>query len=324
MDQEISGSIENVESPTSVDPWAAAFAALEQKDQKDSSEAATGQDGSDATGTEEHSGEQLVPDSAITTDLGGSEGEPGEPSDVDRSLGSEGGSAFRSDLDLPEDQIKEYRTSVEESVKNQVLDDISKEFIKRGIRNRNGVLGASMEDDDICKRDEDGVPHFFNPETGREFTGDNPRRQAQEWIDDYNKELARVFNSACAEYEKKLMENHAPAIAAVEFAPTYNKLDPIRRGMLDNVLEDYEIKDQAGKTIGYSCDLNKALALVDRQIAMIQGYAKAQKPKEEPSAPAVDMKASGKGAEPNHQPKSLAEAMEMIQNKELENMKGRR
>lgn len=199
--------------------------------------------------------------------------------------------------------------------------------MKRGVRNRNGVLGATIEDPDICKRDADGVPHFFNPETGREFTGDNPRRQTQEWIDDYNKELARVFNNACQKYEEHLMQEESPKLKVMEFAPKYEKLDDIRRGMFENVIEDYEIKDKSGKVIGYSCDLDKALALVDRQVAMIQSYAKQHKPQQQaaPTGPALDMKTSSGAVagSSNEPPKSLEEAMLRIQEQQLAKMKNK-
>ena len=204
---------------------------------------------------------------------------------------------------------------------------MAKAFIDRGIRHTNGKLGASLNDKDICKRDEDGVPRFYNPDTGREFTGDNPRRQAQEWVDDYNRELADAFNKACQNYEDKLMEAEEPRVRVLEFASTYDGLDPIRRSMFDNIVEDYEIRDGNGEIIGYSCDLDKALAVVNRQVAAIQSYSKAHAPaagEQAASGPALDMKSSN-GAMDNNggkpQFKSLAEAMEYQQNKLLDDMR---
>lgn len=223
-------------------------------------------------------------------------------------------------FDVSVEDFGKYKTNLEEQVRDRAIKEIAAEFVKRGVRNRNGVLGASMDDKDVCKRDDDGVPHFYNPETGQEFRGDNPRRQAQEWVDDYNKELRRVFNEACENYEKHLMEQEGPKLKVIEFAPKYEKLDDIRRGMFDNVIQDYEIQDKDGKVIGYSCDLDKALALVDRQIAMIQDYAKAhrQEPKPQPTGPALDMKtSSGAMASNDEPPKSLEEAMLRIQEREL-------
>lgn len=227
---------------------------------------------------------------------------------------------------MTDESIEKFENDLNESIRDQAINDVAAEFVKRGIRNRNGMLGATMDDPDICKRDSDGVPHFYNPETGREFVGDNPRRQAQEWVDDYNKELARVFNNTCADYEKHLKEESAPRLAVMKFAPKYDALDDIRKGMFDNVVQDYEITDDSGKVIGYSCDLDKALSLVERQIAMIQGYAKQHQQtaaKPAPSGPALDMKTSSGAVAAGNDvpPTSLAEAMERLQDAQLSKLK---
>lgn len=206
-----------------------------------------------------------------------------------------------------------------DDIRDRAIDDVAREFIKRGIRNRDGRLGASIDDPDIMKRDSDGVPVFYNPETGREFTGDNPRRQAQEWVDDYNRELADAFNGACERYEAALVQREAPMMAVLEFAPKYEALDPIRQGMLENLIEDYEVEDDDGNLVGYSVDLDKALAIVDRQVAMIQGYARERAsssatPSQTQTGPALDMRNSvGAVQAERRAPQSLAEAMEALQ-----------
>lgn len=320
MGQIGSEALEDTQGKGEADPWAAAFAALEQVGGGDDAGAAgqgiadTGADGADggtgpAADAQSGNGE-------------GDAGEPGGPVDPDVEIGGQDVGAEGDLLGITEDDVAEYRDGLVEDVRDRTVGDIAKAFIDRGIRHRDGRLGANIDDPDICKRDSDGVPRFYNPETGREFTGDNPRRQAQEWVDDYNRELADAFNRACEKYEETLMEQEAPSLAVLEFAPKYEALDPIRRGMLDSVLEDYEIEED-GMVVGYSVDLDKALALVDRQVAMIQGYARENAPKkEEPPAtgPALDMGNSasavgGNGGRPNF--KSLAEAMEWQQNQLL-------
>jgi hypothetical protein len=118
-----------------------------------------------------------------------------------------------------------------------------------------------------------------------------------------------------------------PALDVVEFAPKYEKLDPIRKGMFDSAIEGYEIYDDNGGIIGYSCDLNKMLTLVDRQIAKIQDYAKAHPPKlqseEKGTGPALDMKTSSGAVQSGEKaaPTSLAEAMERLQDAQLETLR---
>lgn len=305
------------------DPWAAAFAALDKMGQDDAAPAEGGQpgDGTDAGTGDAGAGEPAA--DALAGDGAGDEAGDGGLGDPAGEAGQPDGGAGEDLLGISEDEIEDYRSVLADDVRDRAIVDIAQEFVKRGIRHQNGRLGATIEDEDICKRDRDGVPRFYNPETGREFIGDNPRRQAQEWVDDYNRELADAFNRACEKYEANLMEAEAPSMAVLEFAPTYEKLDPIRKGMLESVLEDYEIEED-GEVVGYSVDLNRALALVDRQVAMIQGYAKAQAPAQrhdpEPKGPALDMgnaaaAVGSNGGKPKFN--SIAEAMEYQQDQLL-------
>ena len=332
MENQTSNETQNQESPVKIDSWEAAFDLLNKKNEEDSKESANAGEQKSDDSSQGDSGSQQVPNDPN----GGDKPEPqAESGGVDSNIGDnvvKDGNAFAGVQGVSEDDIKKYKDDLTDRLRDQATREVAEEFIKRGIRNTRGVLGATLDDPDICKRDSDGVPRFYNPETGREFNGDNPRRQAQEWVDDYNKELARVFNETCQQYEKHLAEESGPALAVVEFAPKYEKLDPIRKGMFDNVIEDYEVKDNEGKVIGYSCDLDKALALVERQITMIQNYAKQQaqdKPSEQQGqteqkpGPALDMKTSS-GAIPSANdapPQSLAEAMERQQDLLLASLK---
>jgi len=331
MAEQISGTNEAQGNQMESDPWAAAFAALEPKSaEADSSDADTGNNvgGSDSLDANSADGE-VISEAGSGNDDADEASSGGLDTSSGANLDENGGSsvsAFSENLGVTEESIEKFEEELNNDLRNQAIDAIAKEFIKRGIRNRNGVLGASLDDNDICKRDEDGVPHFYNPETGREFTGENPRRQAQEWCDDYNNELSRVFNNACQQYEDHLRKESAPKLAVMKFAPKYEKLDDIRKGMFDNVIQDYEITDNSGKVIGYSCDLDKALAMVDRQINMIQTYAKQHQQQQvdnKPTGPALDMKTSSGAVQTgsDNPPTSLAEAMERLQDIQINKLK---
>lgn len=332
MENQNTDQMENQDQQIEIDSWEKAFAALEPQSKEDDKAASTNDDaGNDASVSDPSAdnGEQKVPDNdeagnAVPpeTSDGGLDSDAGIS---DEANGSSTGEIFGvSRID-----VAKRREDLERDIRDQAIRDIAQEFIKRGIRNTDGVLGATIDDPDICKRDEDGVRHFYNPETGKEFYSSNPRREAQDWVDDYNREIARLFNKACAQYEQHLKQEAEPGLKILEFAPKYNKLDDIRRGMFDNVIQDYEIKDKDGKITGYSCDLDKALALVERQVAMIQSYAKqhkaAQNNTEEPKAsgPALDMKTSSGAVQSGEQKEvqSLAEAMERLQDMQLQKMK---
>ena len=315
------------------DPWAMAFAALDKEDEKDSEAAPVlgGVDGSDTvhgdlSDTDDaDSGEgALTPEGGDGTDTEGGIGRPGDLGGADSGQDDD---ADWDGLNLTEPEIKEYEDRLMEDIRQRTLEDVSRAYIKQGARNNNGQLGASINDPDVCKRDSDGVPRFYNPETGREFTGDNPRRQAQEWVDDYNKELANAFNKTCASYSQKLLEQEGGRLAIIKFAPKYRALDPMRRSMFEAVIEDYEVTDNAGNIVAYSIDLDKALAAVNRQVRAIQTRYKSQQqnPAPTPSGPALDTPSTnGQQASGKPQFKSIEEAMEWEQDQLLAKMKNKK
>lgn len=310
------------------DPWAAAFAALDKEDKVDTEEPADtgdgGGDGADLHGPEgaddgEGAAAPEADDGIEPTDLLGGPGDlGGADGGADENLG-----VF--DIDVTEEQIQGYRDKVVDEIKERTITDVVQAYIRQGARHTNGRLGANINDPDVCKRDQDGVPRFYNPDTGREFTGDNPRRQAQEWVEDYNRELADAFNKTCSEYSQKLLSEESGKLAVIEFAPKYKQLDPMRRSMFESIIEDYEVTDEDGNIVSYSCDLDKALAAVNRQVAAIQRQYSQRKPAPaQPSGPVLDTPSSGGTQQGNARPmpKSLEEAMEMEQDQLLAKMKG--
>lgn len=326
MEEKDTEQMENQEELNSSDPWAQAFAAV-NKEEEEASETTTDStqptnDDNDTEGTNE--------------DKDSNESEMGDSSELSESAGAvdnTGGTdsqSYAGALDdlfsFTEEEVTEYKDSLQEKVEKQALQDVANAYIKKGARHTNGKLGATINDPDICKRDSDGVPSFYNPDTGREFRGDNPRRQAQEWVDDYNKELANAFNKTCEDYSKKLLEEQGLGLAVIDFAPKYSQLDPIRKAMFESIIEDYEVTDKDGDLIGYSCDLDKALAAVNRQVRTMQNRFKSMASEEnKTSGPALDMKSkskskSGKAKASHPEFKSIAEAMEYQQDQLLKKM----
>lgn len=316
------------EAPT-IDSWEAAFAALEQRNKKESEETPAGRDGQpDAEGSGEAEG------------TSGSDAEPvaeGQSNDAQLDGADAGGSGAAdgaagetvSEFDYSAEEVNETISSIESSIEDQAVSDVANAMKASGkIRvTRDGKLGASINDPDIYTKDEDGVPTYINPETGRPFTGDNPRAQAKQWVDDYNAELEQAFNKIAKQRIDELKKEKEPIVRTLKFAETYKKLNDVQRDMLDSLIEDYEVKDEDGNAIGYSCDLDKALAQVNRQISKLTERGKALHPKQEkpaPTEPALDMPQST-GSSENKPPqfKSLEEAMEWSQNQQLKQRKGR-
>ena len=231
--------------------------------------------------------------------------------------------------EIDEQELNDRIDQIKQQAKAQAIKDTAALFRSKGIRHDSeGRLGASINDPDIKKVDKNGVTMFYNPDTGRPFTGDNPRAQAKQWVDDYNAELKESFDKIASQREKQISDSTLPVVRTLQFAKTYESLDPVRQGMLDELISDYEVTDANGDVIGYSCDLNSALAAVNRQIDRIQSYGRmsqpsAQQQTEDPkpaaSGPALDMKASSGGSqESKPEFNSVADALMYLQKKELE------
>lgn len=312
-----------------IDSWEAAFAALEQRNKKEPEETPTNRDGQPDAG-----------ESGQAEGTSGSDAEPvaeGQSDDAQLDGTNAGGSGAAdgaagetvSEFDYSAEEVNETISSIESSIEDQAVSDVANAMKASGkIRvTRDGKLGASINDPDIYTKDEDGVPTYINPETGRPFTGDNPRAQAKQWVDDYNAELEQAFNKIAKQRIDELKKEKEPIVRTLKFAETYKKLNDVQRDMLDSLIEDYEVKDEDGNAIGYSCDLDKALAQVNRQISKLTERGRALHPKQEKPAstePALDMPQST-GSSENKPPefKSLAEAMSWSQDQMLKQRKGR-
>lgn len=312
-----------------IDSWEAAFAVLEQRNKKEPEETPADRDGQpdagesgQAEGTSGSDAEPVAEGQSDDAQLDGAD--VGGGSVVDGAAGE-----TVSEFDYSAEEVNETISSIESSIEDQAVSDVANAMKASGkIRvTRDGKLGASINDPDIYTKDEDGVPTYINPETGRPFTGDNPRAQAKQWVDDYNAELEQAFNKIAKQRIDELKKEKEPIVRTLKFAETYKKLNDVQRDMLDSLIEDYEVKDEDGNAIGYSCDLDKALAQVNRQISKLTERGKALHPKQEkpaPTEPALDMPQST-GSSENKPPqfKSLAEAMEWSQNQQLKQRKGR-
>lgn len=312
--------VESQDTGTEIDDWAAAFEALARKDAQDEQEPVSGEGSPE--GADGGQSEEPEPEGRDEQVIGDGDNGLASESDVAGIIAGEEENGYSG---ITQAEIDEAINDAKSGARDRAIREVADAFIKQGARNVNGRLGATIDDPDICKKDRDGIPTFYNPETGRPFSGDNPRRQAMEWVKDYNENLADKFNSVCAQREAEILKEAEPRIQTLRFQSTYEKLDPIRQGMLDDIIADYEVKDSDGDVIGYSCDLNRALDVVNRQIARIQGYAKSQPRK--PTGPAMDMRTSSGANTGSIEPSkinSLEEAMEYEQNKLIEQAKNKR
>ena len=307
------------ENQTASDPWADAFARFAEMSSGDTGgdehQEQTGDGDGDASDDPQEAGGQQVSD-----DLGGNMGVDADVAGGDPLGDGSSSDVYEGEPFPTQEDIDETINSYNEEAQDIAIRETAKMFVEKGVRNTNGKLGASIDDPDICIRREDGSVVFMNPDTGKPFSGDNPRAQARQWVNDYNEELRKVFNEVAGQRFNDVMESQKCRIETMRFAPTYEKLDPVRRGMFDAIIEDYVVTDDEGNLVGYSCDLNKALAQVDRQIRAIRqnGSHIHQNPSKQPTSPVGDMNAHGSTPGGRPQFKNLAEALEWDQKQRLE------
>lgn len=322
---------EDPQAQVDVDPWAAAFAALEPKAEEPSEGdggAGEGQPAglaeAPAEGSDQGAAQTEAP--ARPVDVAPGDG-GGMPAGVDGGTVQPGEEAGEDTFSVDEQEIQQQIQELKQGLEERAIQETANLFVQKNIRHdAQGRLGATINDPDIYKKNEDGVPTFYNPDTGKPFTGDNPRAQARQWVQDYNEELKETFNKVVGQRMQQMQEQVKPVQELLEFAPKFQKLDPVRQRMMESIIEDYEIDDGNGNVIGYSCDLERVLAQVNKQIAAVRSTAGStfEQPKPKTS-PATDMK-TGSGAASTGKPqfKSMAEAMEWEQDRLLEQMKGKK
>ena len=325
------------ETAPPINDWASAFAALEP----------VVEEPAEGAGTEQLAAETVLPDAtdtgqATTTPPPATGDVSVPPADSTGQLSTADSTGATGTGQPP--SIDTRISGITKDIEQQAIKDVHDAFIQRRIRNTNGKLGATINDPDILRKDADGVATFYDPDTGQPFDSryGSPREQARRWVETYNAELRDSFNQVAQQRIDQLTEAAKPTIEMLKFNDTFEKLDKTRQDMIDAFIEDYEILDNSGNIIGYSCDLNKVLNAVNRQIKRVQdGNQTAEQPAgvtqtqttqtppvTVPQSPALDMR-TGSGipsAEGKPEFKSVAEAMEWEQDQQLKALqeKGKR
>lgn len=254
---------------------ASAFDRLRQMDAEDSSDA-MGDDGDD-----EGDGEDDEPGDG---DENENAGDYGESSD-DEGYADDRGSSDAYDPT----QYQLASQGIVNSVNQLAIARARQQFEKEGIREFN--MG------DLYERTQDGRVVYRNPDDpNRPFSN---RMEAQQWIDSFNKQVQQSLIEEAKKHRKEALKSAAPMLRLMEFAPVYDQMDPDVRAVLDDLIEDYEVKVSNGKVIGYNCDLNKMAAKAYKLAEKYSHTSHSQKKKGTmkksgaQKRPAVDIRSSG-------------------------------
>lgn len=202
-----------------------------------------------------------------------------------------------------------------ESVTRQAVSDTNKAFME------NNVSKVSIGD--LYQQDQNtGRVTFMNPDDpDRPFAS---RAEAQAWVDAFNKEYDAQWQSYAQNLRNKYMQDTAPAMRLMQFAPRYDAMDETTKAVFDTIIEPYSVKDSTGMLIGFSCDL----AAAEEQAVKLATHfgPAATKPPEEPpiepaaTGPALDATTIGTGTSKTNDenPKDLNEAMKILNAKNKE------
>lgn len=181
---------------------------------------------------------------------------------------------------------------------------------------RQGIRPFTMAD--LYERDERaGRVIYHNPDDqSRPFSS---RMEAQQWIDSFNSQLNQETKRRAKEIYREITKSTLPTKRLLAFAPSYDAMDPDVRDVFEDLVEGYEITNNNGDVIGYSCDLEKARARAERMAAKYSRprvqRAPAAKAKSGPqSGPATDMRSHGTAstAKRDDEPKTLEDAFRIL------------
>lgn len=266
---------------------AEAFGRLRQMDSDDAQADVEGGDGAD----DEDGGDGDVAD------------EEGDLAADDGGYEADGGPAVYPDAT----RYQASQQAIVGQLNRQAVAQARRQFQKDGIR--------EFTMDDVYERMQDGRVVYRNPDDpNRPFAS---RMEAQQWIDSFNKQVSEALIKTATEIRDKNARAAMPALRLLQFAPVYDVMDPRIREVFDDLISDYEVKNRAGKVVGYSCNLEKMAMKASRLASKYNssprkagGSGKVKKSGPQKS-PALDARTHGTaaGSKGDREPQTLEEAM---------------
>lgn len=271
------------------DDLASAFAAL-QRSRQDDADGDVGDGGDDSDDDE---GDDEDSDEALDDDGQDADGGPGDG----------------------------YAGADYQALQDQLTSEIQHAAMQQAVAEyqRDGIRPITMND--LYQRDQStGRVTYINPDdSSRPFSS---RMEAQQWIDSFNSQLRQEIQTRARAVSRELSKQMAPARRLLAFAPTFDAMDAQTREVFDDLVEGFEVRNQHGDVVGYTCDLNR---MAERARRMAEKYGRKNDGsgrtagtarREEQRKPAEDLRSHGSAAarrkDPNREPKDLNEAFEIM------------
>lgn len=199
-----------------------------------------------------------------------------------------------------------------------IIDQLNRQAVAQARQQfqKDGIREFTM--DDVYERTQDGRVIYHNPDDpNRPFSS---RMEAQQWIDSFNKQVQTALIQTATQIRDKNAKAAMPALRLLQFAPVYDVMDPAIREVFDDLISDYEVKNRAGKVVGYNCDLEKMAMKASRLAKKYNNSprkqsanAKMGKQKARKS-PALDTKSRGssRNSKRDDEPQTMEEAMKRL------------
>lgn len=291
--------------------------AVESDDEEAEDESSDEGDPEDLAGAFARLREVDADDAEANVDGGDGAGDDGDAeaddADAEDDLASDDGGDYvdGGSTELPD--AAQYQAS-----QQAIIDQLNRSAVAQARRQfqKDGIREFTM--DDIYDRQQDGRVVYRNPDDpNRPFAN---RMEAQQWIDSFNKQVQSALIKTATEIRDKNAKAAMPALRLLQFAPVYDVMDPAIREVFDDLIEDYEIKNRAGKVVGYSCDLEK-MAMKASRLAKkynnsphktkVNGKVRKSGPQK---SPALDTRSHGTaaGSKGDREPQTMEEAMKRL------------
>lgn len=210
-----------------------------------------------------------------------------------------------------------YKQDLLRSVQQDAIDSVRREFNEQNI----GYYTVG----ELTIRDEQtGRVMFRNPDVQDERDPNyyfNSRTEMLEFIDAWNKGVDFEFRNAVNERQQELMVQAAPKARLAEFIPRWQKMSKDVREVFDELLEGHEIRDSSGREIGFNVDLNAVANQAEKIASHFASTVKQVNTEDdggvavEQDSPALDMPNGNGKSEDDIEPKSIGEALKLIDKK---------
>lgn len=238
-------------------------------------------------------------------------GDAADPADDGGSGEGAGGSA---NVIEPVD-FDARRQEILRNIQGQALQQVRQDFSK------NGITPCTIEE--LYQRDEQtGRVTFKNPDDpDRDFAS---RAEAQQWVDAFNKQVEMRFRQEVNKKQQELVTASAPQLRLIAFAPKFESMSKAAQDILDDLIEPYAVKDNAGNVVGFNVNLEAVAAQAEKIAKRFPGEPAAntsedpQEPAQQANRPAMNMPTGNGKAPEEEEPKSIGEALKMYDRKQRE------